>query len=429
MSKTTTTTTTTTTTDGGPAQQPGGPGGPGPGGWPNPLNVQKIAQTTRMWCWAASGQMILQYLGNSSVTQCQQAARYYNNPSCCDTTPPSACVDPGGWPFASSPSTDGHWLTYPQFGISPTTRLTPYGIALTWDQLTQEIDQGRPVAFVIAFNGGGGHVRVAVGYQVLQNVRYVIIIDPLPQPDPTSSDPLRRAGGWQGPITYDDYVAGVYFGLPYTHWLDIYEITMTQTVTGPGGPPGGPPGVPGPGGLQQSQEVATAFLPSALVLTGVQSPGGPQSNYLGDALPLVSVQLDQLRQPGPGGLGGVLQLAQAQTVLYPIMQRDNLVASIETVQKQQNWDAKVGNVTLTESLRKVRDRHAAITGLPPSAYSVVAMPALGLFFLAFLQGGETMLIPTATDASLGLVQGTAQTVERVFQIIGPLAQRHTGQPS
>src|SRR5262249_6027168 len=152
------------------------------------------------------------------------------------------------------------------------------------------------------------------------------------------------------PITYNDYVSGVYMGTPYTHWFDFYEITMTQA-------PGGPGGLAiGPGGLQASEEAANSFLPTALQLTGHVGPGGAQCAYFCPGLPVVPIGLDRLKQPAPGGPSGIVRSTDAKVVIYPVMQRGRFVTSISTRLNEQNkWIAAVSNPVWTETLVKVRD--------------------------------------------------------------------------
>ena len=59
------------------------------------LPVPLIPQQTNEWCWAASGQMIMNYLGATAVNQCQQANNELGRTDCCMSPTPSACVKCG----------------------------------------------------------------------------------------------------------------------------------------------------------------------------------------------------------------------------------------------------------------------------------------------------------------------------------------------
>ena len=58
--------------------------------------VNLHAQQTNMWCWAASGQMVMEFLG-VNVTQCDEANKRFSHTDCCNTPTPEDCVN-GGWP-------------------------------------------------------------------------------------------------------------------------------------------------------------------------------------------------------------------------------------------------------------------------------------------------------------------------------------------
>jgi hypothetical protein len=62
----------------------------------NPLPVNLYPQQTDAWCWAASGEMVMSYLGGM-VSQCEQANRRFAHTDCCNTPTPASC-NQGGWP-------------------------------------------------------------------------------------------------------------------------------------------------------------------------------------------------------------------------------------------------------------------------------------------------------------------------------------------
>ena len=66
---------------------------------PGMIGAQPVtlkAQETNMWCWAASGEMVMDFLG-TNVTQCDQANKRFGRNDCCNTPTPNACIN-GGWP-------------------------------------------------------------------------------------------------------------------------------------------------------------------------------------------------------------------------------------------------------------------------------------------------------------------------------------------
>ena len=152
------------------------------------------SQETGMWCWAASGQMCMEFLG-TNVTQCDEANKRFGRNDCCNSPVPTGCVN-GGWP---------------EFDKYNFTFSTTSDAALSWDALqTQIYCRSKPIAFSWHWNGGGGHMMVVTGYAVINNVNYVSI-----------NDPWAPNVGNQRFITYDEYVSGS----DHTHWNDYYNIT------------------------------------------------------------------------------------------------------------------------------------------------------------------------------------------------------------
>jgi hypothetical protein len=166
------------------------------------LNVTLRPQQTGQWCWAASGQMVMEYLG-SFVAQCTQANNRLGRNDCCNNPTPAACVQPG-WPeftrygFNSAITSDTAlpWSTV-RAHIAPTTASSPC--------------RQQPFAFSWHWVGGGGHMMVARGYQTQSGTNWVQINDPW--------SPNVGNTRW---ITYDWYVAGAN---DHTHWNDYYNFT------------------------------------------------------------------------------------------------------------------------------------------------------------------------------------------------------------
>lgn len=158
----------------------------------NPLPVMLAPQQTNMWCWAASGEMVMNYLG-ASVTQCHQANEEFSRTDCCDTPTPMGCIN-GGWP------------EFDKYGYNATV-----GGALSWTDLKAQIDANEtPYAFSWHWNGGGGHMMVVTGYKVIAGQNYVTI-----------NDPWSPNVGDQRDILYSEYVSGS----GYTHWRDYYDVS------------------------------------------------------------------------------------------------------------------------------------------------------------------------------------------------------------
>jgi Peptidase_C39 like family len=372
----------------------------------NPLAVTLVPQATQNWCWAASGQMIMNYLGNPAVNQCQEATDYpfappQTNPRTNWCTSPPDTLGFTGWPqFAS-------------YGFNATQ--TPYGTPISWAQLKQEIDGNRPVAFVWAWRDGGGHMMVAIGYESVDGVDRVIILDPSP---PHKGD--RRS------IPYDDFVAGNYLGEPYTHWCDFHGIVMTHTGAYGAGAPGADPS----NDASKSLAAAQAYMPTSLKALG---PGAsPMNAATGPAFAVKAVGLNQLRQlSAPGGsAGNIIDSTPVRSFQYPVTLHGTFAAAISThMAPGGTWAAREANAEWVRIFNDVRARHSIANNIPVEQYSLVSFNALNLYFLYYKQNGETFMVPTQDSATLGLTQGVAQPAKTILDAVTKIAIGHTGGPS
>lgn len=164
------------------------------------VDVPTLPQQASNWCWAASGQMTMRYLGHD-VAQCTQANNRFGLTTCCNDN--SGSCNNGGWP------------EYEKYDF---TADQTSNTALTWAQVQSQIYcWKKPVAFSWHWPGGGGHMMVLKGYLIVNNVKYVDINDPLPPTDLGDLD-----GGTETVMTYDQYVSSPGH---HTHWNDYYNIT------------------------------------------------------------------------------------------------------------------------------------------------------------------------------------------------------------
>jgi Papain-like cysteine protease AvrRpt2 len=153
----------------------------------------------KLWCWAASGKMIMEYMG-ASVEQCNQANERFVRSDCC--TVPGACVN-GGWP------------EFFRYGF---TFARTFNAALSWDEIKNQIYcKEKPFAFSYKYPppDRGGHMMVAVGYKTDQaGISWVYVYDP-------GSGPGPGTGAGISFIPYETYADPQ----PFTHWDDFYNIT------------------------------------------------------------------------------------------------------------------------------------------------------------------------------------------------------------
>ena len=177
------------------------------------LNLRNTPQETSRWCWAASAQMVMNYVANQNIPQCTQANNRFGRTDCCNTPTPgptgSNCIL-GGWP------------EFEKYGFTAKIKNS----ALTWNELRQEIGnggscRGRPFAF--SWNWyhqradgtwylEGGHMMVAMGYYTVNNDKYVLVQDPWP---PNG-----------GQYRVDNYEVFKRLDHDHEHWPDYYDVTF-----------------------------------------------------------------------------------------------------------------------------------------------------------------------------------------------------------
>ena len=190
------------------------------------------------WCWAASGQMIMELLGEEpkKACQCRQAEQVLGVKGCCVT--PSSCVpaddlpprcDKPRWPaFVESP--DRYTFRYATTCDALPNRQNDEACAsrpLDWTALTAEICAGRPVIASFRSRGSArGHTIVVKGFSS-RPYRRVLVVDPARVcPADRDCEGELDEGFW---LSYDEYVAG-WDGM--VHWVDFYGIRRE-----PGKPP------------------------------------------------------------------------------------------------------------------------------------------------------------------------------------------------
>jgi hypothetical protein len=187
--------------------------------WPGKHGSLAVAlrpQEQEMWCWAAAGQMIMEYFGREH-SQCEQANALFGRQDC----PCNQCSAPIGAP----PCNKDGWPQFRRYGFdfAKTT-----DAALSWSEVKRQLSSRcscKKSPFMVSWHlqGGGGHIVVANGYQEDGDREGLV----------WAIDPLPHCTGNQGPhfadhvgLFFDEYVQGPadwYSG----HWDDYYDITYT----------------------------------------------------------------------------------------------------------------------------------------------------------------------------------------------------------
>jgi hypothetical protein len=152
-----------------------------------PVNLR--AQETEVWCWAATGQMTMEYFG-TTISQSEQANLLFRRDDCGRRPVPGPCVRGGD-------------VVLRPFGFSHDLSRAP----LSEDEIVRQIFTLRkPLPFSWVWPGGGGHAALVVGYAQLPDRTFLVeCLDPYP---PAGKDPRSMSGGHRTFIPYRRWVAG-----------------------------------------------------------------------------------------------------------------------------------------------------------------------------------------------------------------------------
>ena len=159
------------------------------------LNLTLRPQETNNWCWAATTQMVTEYLGHGEL-QCELANQRFSRSDCCAGTCPqtAACNMPG-------------WTMFTEAGFTTTATGTP----LAWNEVRREVGcSKRPMSYAYGPQSGGvGHVVVVSGYRQIGGIRFLAI-----------SDPWSPCQGTFRYLSYEEYSNST----TTDHWQTNHEI-------------------------------------------------------------------------------------------------------------------------------------------------------------------------------------------------------------
>jgi len=161
------------------------------------VSVTLRPQQTNNWCWAATTQMITEFLGHGRA-QCDLANERFVKTTCCS---------PDGCPKTDDCNTPG-WVMFTESNFDYTASAT----ALTWDQIKrQTFCTKKPMAYAYGPKTGGvGHVAVVSGYVEAGGIRYISL-----------NDPWSPCNGNKRLLSYEEYSNSA----TVDHWETDYNIT------------------------------------------------------------------------------------------------------------------------------------------------------------------------------------------------------------
>ena len=330
------------------------------------LAVELLPQQTSQWCWAASGEMIMKYLG-TDISQCTQANYRFGQSNCCISPTPVPCVK-AGWPQFT------HW------GFNSNT--TNSGTALSFIDLENQFAANDPVAFSWAWTGGGGHMMVARGIKKPSQMVYI-------------NDPWAPNVGNVKWIAYSAYVSGS----NYNHLADIYNIinsnasnnAIEMTQDNP---------TDKRNGFENANEAAVSgvsLLPSLVSNENYQEMGfqetiNPNKKMeVGVPFQMYFVRHDSLKAYTQD-MDSKNLLTNINEYIFPVYYDGDLVSAVSVNLENGKWYVKsIGDSTLIKDLVTARQANSESTNMDESKYFVVQVPSLYHTFLAHEQDGNMMI--------------------------------------
>ena len=161
---------------------------------------------------------------------------------------------------------------------------------------------------------------------------------------------------------------------------------------------------------------------------GFEDPEEVRTATLGAPLQDFIVRLDKLKSYAPGGRLDELLTATDQ-VIYPVLVKDQVRSSITISKTGESWQAvSFGGPNFIKLISSTLKENTKTTRLDSSAYQVIRVPSLNLFFLGFRLNNELVFVPVTDNARLKFRAGAGMKAENVFSALLPEAKAHNGLP-
>lgn len=165
---------------------------------------------------------------------------------------------------------------------------------------------------------------------------------------------------------------------------------------------------------------------------GFKSVSEARQATLGQSMKVFQVRLDRLsKYESDTPPDSLLDKANSQ-IMFPLTVDNEARCAITVSLRKEQWVAtRFGSSNLTKLVSSARQASMKITGLPPSAYTIVRVPALNMVFVAHQdkETKELMLTPTLDNPKIEMKAGSPMPATEVFNKLVPLAQGHSGLPT
>ncbi len=153
----------------------------------NRLAISPVEQQTQVWCWLATGEMIFKHYGIPNLNpngnfQCGIIGSIFNNSPCNSNCFNNVCIRGSG----SNYNTVRMFKDYSWIAARKVFSCQE-GYELDYSTIKSNIDRQKPILCGISptrkqYYSGAEHVVVLTGYEVINQVPYIIINDPYPYP-------------------------------------------------------------------------------------------------------------------------------------------------------------------------------------------------------------------------------------------------------
>lgn len=166
------------------------------------LPVPRVIQRDAHWCWAACAEMVLTYYGKEVAGQCELAGWLHGVNGCCST--------PAGGDCRRGCEAEDIARVYGRWGVRADFREG----GVSYSDLVQEIDAGRPVQVVLLWEGGGGHAVLISGCEDGPRGKFLRINDPW-------GDDLLVTQDGAGQVRYDELLTACGLGTWAYTWTGL----------------------------------------------------------------------------------------------------------------------------------------------------------------------------------------------------------------
>jgi hypothetical protein len=188
----------------------------------NHLPIALVAQEQSQWCWAATAEMTMRFKAEAATLvppQCSQATKAQDNAKFLRGRGRQDCCANNNANASQKPCNSPWFPEYDKWGFE--ANWTNSGVAPSWEQLKQLIDNKQPLAFLWSWkpvSEGYAHYMVAIGYSETSNNRIVHYLDPSPV-----------GKGAKKTVFYDVWVGGA--SARYDHVFGSYatDIAIPKT--------------------------------------------------------------------------------------------------------------------------------------------------------------------------------------------------------